>query len=94
MFEVDVVLDIEKLPAGDELPQTVDYVAVVEEILAINQSNTFHLLETFAKVVIKRLFEKFAKVERIEMCVRKRLRLEGAKLHSVVVSVDRTRTEV
>ena len=94
LFWIDAFIEINELPPNDDISSTLDYVEVINEISAVNEDEKFHLLETFAKVLVERLFVKFAMIERIEIRVRKRLRLDGAKLKDVAVILKRARTEV
>ncbi len=70
LFSVDVELELDP-PKEDNLSQTVDYTQVIERIYAVNDSQSFQLIETFAQAIAKAIVSDFLKVERVRVRVRK-----------------------
>jgi dihydroneopterin aldolase len=92
-FFIDVELELERSSHRDELPATVDYVAVIREAQEVNESECFQLLESFARALAGRFIERFEPVRRARVRVRKRLpNAVGAELDWVAVEVDLGRT--
>jgi 7,8-dihydroneopterin aldolase/epimerase/oxygenase len=55
---------------ADEFAQTIDYGAVVQEVLAIAAASSRHLIETLAVDIADRLMERFP-MARLEVVIRK-----------------------
>jgi len=71
-FWIDAVLEVPP-PEEDDLESTVDYSAVMETIGELSESRRFRLLESFARALAEGLLERFPRVERARVRVRKRL---------------------
>lgn len=79
-FYIDAQLEIERPSKADELSETVDYTAVIETIRQLNSAHQFKLLESFARALAEGLIERFPKVRRAKVRVRKRLLWSGSDL--------------
>lgn len=90
-FLVDVVLNV-PAPEDDKLENTVDYTAVVETICELSGSRQFRLLESLAQALAAGIVEKFPKVKRACVRVRKRLPSSRAALRWVAAEVELART--
>lgn len=91
-FFLDVELELERSSHRDELPATVDYVAVIREAQALNESESFRLLETFARTLAGRFLERFEPVRWARVRVRKRPpEAVNAELAWVAAEVELTR---
>ncbi|MEK7221700.1 MAG: dihydroneopterin aldolase [Nitrospirota bacterium] len=69
---VDLELSLDMAPAAatDDLVRTVDYLRVTERVLAIAQTQRFHLLETMAERMAQAILSEFAITE-VALWVRK-----------------------
>jgi len=69
---VDLELSLDMAPAAatDDLVRTVDYLRVTERVLAIAQTQRFHLLETVAERMAQAILSEFAVTE-VALWVRK-----------------------
>ncbi len=70
LFAVDVELECHP-PKEDTLSETVDYTRVIERIYAVNNSQSFQLIETFAGAIAEAIVRDFLKVQRVRVRVRK-----------------------
>ena len=86
-FLIDAVLDVAS-PRRDELGSTVDYSAVIETILELSASEPFQLLESLARALAEGLLERFPRVERARVRVRKRLPSARGALDWVAADVE------
>lgn len=90
-YFIDIRLELDSFSGQDELSETVDYVAVIEEVKAVNRSNSFQLIETFAKALAERLIDKFAKVDSAKVRVRKMPDIDGVEFDWVAAEIFLTR---
>jgi len=72
-FEVDVQLDVDAAVAeqSDLLADTVDYSRVAEVIVGIGTGEPHHLLESLARRMLDAVGEKFPRVRRMQIELRK-----------------------
>jgi 7,8-dihydroneopterin aldolase/epimerase/oxygenase len=72
-FEVDVELDVDAAVAeqSDLLADTVDYSRVAEVIVGIGTGEPHHLLESLARRMLDAVRERFPRVRRMRIEVRK-----------------------
>jgi dihydroneopterin aldolase len=68
-FLVDVTLELPE-PGADELAATTDYRRVRDIVHTVNESGSFHLLETLARTIADSLYEQLLP-ERVRVRVRK-----------------------
>ncbi|MBU0509441.1 dihydroneopterin aldolase [bacterium] len=92
-FEVDVeaVGDFARRAGSDDLHWTVDYTLLYRAVAEIFNRQNYQLLETCAAVIADELLERFEKVERITVRVRKPHVPMGGTLKNVEVEVTRGR---
>lgn len=72
-FEVDVSMDLDIGEAArhDRLSATVDYEKIYRLVHDIVTQNNFYLIERLAFLIAHRVQETYARVERVEVTVRK-----------------------
>ncbi|HMF40773.1 MAG TPA: dihydroneopterin aldolase [Polyangia bacterium] len=72
-FEVDVELDVDAAVAeqSDLLADTVDYSRVADVVVAIGTGEPHHLLESLARRMLDAIRERFPRVRRIQIELRK-----------------------
>ena len=85
-FTVDMVADVRKAAATDELADALDYSAVAATIAAVVREGRFRLIETAAEDVAERLLADFP-VASLRLEVRKPIR-DG---YTAAVTIERTR---
>ena len=85
MLSVDVELNLELSKAGksDDLSDTVDYVAVFDEIKIIAEGS-YALIETVAENIADKILSSFAPVETVKVIVRKAAPAEVGEFDAVV----------
>ena len=90
--EIDLELetDLYRAAASDDLPDTVDYVAVFEVISRI-AGREHHLVETLAERICEALLSAFPRVDQVRIDARKVAPLPGA-VRSAGVRLARRRT--
>ena len=72
-FEVDVELDVDVAAAerSDLLADTVDYSRVAEAIVGVGTGEPHHLLESLARRMVEAVRERFPRLRRIQIELRK-----------------------
>ena len=72
-FEVDIEMDVDAAVAerSDLLADTVDYSRVAEAIVAVGTGEPHHLLESLARQMVDAVGERFPRVRRIQLELRK-----------------------
>jgi dihydroneopterin aldolase len=72
-FEVDLIFkaDLRKAGSTDDLNDTIDYQNVLEEVQAVMNGPSMKLIETLTKKIGDRLFEHFARIQSLDVIVRK-----------------------
>ena len=72
-FEVDVELGVDVAAAerSDKLADTVDYSKVAEVIVGVGAGEPHHLLESLARQMVDAVAERFPRVRRIQLELRK-----------------------
>jgi dihydroneopterin aldolase len=72
-FEVDIEMQVDAAVAerSDLLADTVDYSRVAEVIVAIGTGEPHHLLESLARQMLEGVRERFPRIRRIEIELRK-----------------------
>ncbi len=68
--DLELSLDMALAAAADDLARTVDYLKVAEQVLAIVQTQRFHLLETMAERLAQAILSEFPVAE-VTLWVRK-----------------------
>jgi 7,8-dihydroneopterin aldolase/epimerase/oxygenase len=86
IFSVDMVTDVRKPAATDDLADALDYSAVAATIATVVQEGKFHLIETAAERVAARLLAEYP-LTRLRLEVRKPLPAG----HTATVTIERTR---
>ena len=69
--DLDLWADLEEAGRTASLAQTIDYREVAEDVRALCEGRPFHLVEAMARSVLDRVFERFARVSRANVRVRK-----------------------
>jgi dihydroneopterin aldolase len=90
LFVYDLELEVPE-PASDELEETVDYREVVGLVRELSDARRFQLLESLAAAVADALLERFGRVERVCVRVRKPEVDPGAPVEFAAASVRRER---
>jgi dihydroneopterin aldolase len=72
-FEVDVELEVDAAVAeqGDLLADTVDYSRVADVIVGVGTGEPHHLLESLARRMVDGIRERFPRVRRVQIELRK-----------------------
>ena len=87
LFSVDMVADVRKAAASDNLADALDYSAVASAIAAVVRDGKFHLIETAAERVASRLLADFL-VSWLRLEVRKPITAGG---YTAAITIERTR---
>jgi dihydroneopterin aldolase len=87
VISVDMVADVQKAAASDNLADALDYSAVASTITAIVRDGKFHLIETAAERVAERLLTDFP-VASLRLHVRKLITADG---YIAAITIERTR---
>ena len=69
-IDLELAFDMTAAAAQDDLARTVDYTKVSERVIAVAQSNQFHLLETLAERLAGAILAEFP-VSEVDLWVRK-----------------------
>ncbi len=89
-FDVEMEVDLEPAAASDRVEDTVNYMAVHEEVRGMVRDQHFHLLESLAGAIAGRLIDRF-EATRVEVRVRKsNLPLSGGRVE-VALTRERPR---
>lgn len=72
-FEVDLVFsaDFQKAASSDNLANTIDYQEAADTVQSVIEGPSVKLIETLTGRIGDQLFERFKKVQRLEVSVRK-----------------------
>lgn len=89
--DVEIFLDLELAMKSDDLKDTVDYRNVYEVIKEVVMSNKYMLLERVLGKIFEALFANFAKVQQLNISVRKNTPSLGGIVESVEISASRLR---
>ncbi len=87
VFTVDMVADVRKAAATDDLADALDYSAVAAAITAVVRDGKFRLIETAAERVAERLLADFP-ITRLRLELRKPI---ATGSYIAVVTTERTR---
>ena len=87
LFSVDMVADVRRAAATDDLADALDYSAVARTIAAVVRDGKFHLIETAAERVASRLFADFP-VSRLRLELRKPITAGG---YTAAITIERER---
>ena len=83
VFVVDACLDLERPSRRDELGETVDYTTVIQALRGLNEVHQFQLIESLAQALAESLIERFPRIQKARVRVRKRLPTSNADLEWV-----------
>lgn len=92
VFVVDVRVEIERRSDRDELASTVDYTAILEAMRQLNETQRFQLIESLAQALANDLIERFPRIQRARVRVRKRLPATRGDVKWVAAEVVRERS--
>ena len=70
-FEVDIEMECDLSGISDDLNETVDYLSVYNEVKKNFESRTSNLIETANREIGELILEKFPKVMRVTVSIRK-----------------------
>jgi 7,8-dihydroneopterin aldolase/epimerase/oxygenase len=87
LFSVDMVADVRKAAASDDLADALDYSAVASTIAAMVRDGRFRLIETAAERVAERLLADFP-VTWLRLQVRKPI---NAGAYTAAITIERAR---
>ena len=87
VFSLDMVADVRKAAASDNLADALDYSAVASTITAVVRGGKFHLIETAAERVAERLLADFP-VTWLRLELRKPI-ANGA--YTAAITIERSR---
>ena len=87
LFSVDMVADVRRAAATDDLADALDYSAVANTIATVVRDGKFHLIETAAERVAERLLADFP-VTWLRLELRKPITADG---YTAAVTIERTR---
>ena len=87
LFSVDMVADVRRAAATDDLADALDYSAVASTIAAVVREGKFHLIETAAERVAERLLADFP-VTWLRLELRKPI---TAGAYTAAITIERTR---
>lgn len=92
-FEVDLELGLDLRPAGetDDLARTVDYGLVHETVRRVVEGPSLDLLEALAEAIARSVLAEHARVEEVEVRVRKPEVQLGGPLDFAGVQIRRSR---
>ena len=88
LFSVDMVADVRRAAATDDLADALDYSAVAAAIAAVVREGKFHLIETVAERVAERLLADFP-VSWLRLELRKPI--AGTPSYTAAITIERTR---
>jgi dihydroneopterin aldolase len=95
-FTVDVILAVDLQSAGqsDRLDDTVSYSAVYKVVRGIVEGEPRDLIEAVAESIASQILERFLRVERLSVTVRKPdVPLKGSMLDAAGVRITRWRSD-
>jgi dihydroneopterin aldolase len=87
VISVDMVTDVRKAAASDNLADALDYSAVASTITAIVRDGKFHLIETAAERIAERLLADFP-VTRLRLELRKPI---ANASYTATITIERIR---
>ena len=87
VFSGDIVADVRRAAATDDLADALDYSAVARTITSVVREGKFRLIETAAERVAERLLADFP-VTRLRLEVRKPI---DSGAYTAVITIERTR---
>jgi dihydroneopterin aldolase len=87
VISVDMVADVQKAAASDNLANALDYSAVASTITAIVRDGKFHLIETAAERIAERLLADFP-VTRLRLELRKPI---ANASYTATITIERIR---
>ena len=87
VFNVDMVADVRKAAASDNLADALDYSAVARTIAAVVREGKFHLIETAAECVASRLLADFP-MSWLRLELRKPI---ANAAYTAVITIERSR---
>ena len=93
LFDLVVDVDMENSIHSDHLTDTVDYSQLVE-LIKIENKQRSKLLEHLGGRIIKKIFDRFTKVDKIKLSIQKINPPISAELESVGVILEESRAEL
>ncbi len=95
-FHFDVILELDLSKAGqtDALEDSVSYADVYKVLETVVVGERFQLLEALAHTIVKRVFMLDARIEGVEVCVRKPQAPIPGHFSHASVTIKRYRSEV
>lgn len=90
LLDIELGIDLRAAAASDRLRDAVNYRAVADEALELCRSRSFHLVETLAETLARRLFERFP-ITSLKLSVGKPGAVPEAR--TVAVRIERRRED-
>lgn len=89
--DVDLFLDLSAAAGTDRIDAAVDYQQACEVILEVGRSRKYHLIESLASEILTALLDRFPRLERVGIRLRKSSLPFDAHMDYVEVSLERGR---
>jgi dihydroneopterin aldolase len=70
-IDLDLWADLEEAGRTADLSRTIDYRVVADDVRELCEGRPFHLVEALARAILDRVFERFERVSRTDVRVRK-----------------------
>jgi len=92
-IDLEMYTNLEKAGNSDNLEDTIDYSEVFNIIKIITENNKFQLIEKLAETIVKALLQKYSKIDKVRICVKKpKAPIEG-EFDWVGVELERSKTK-
>ena len=92
LIDVEMEADLKKPGLTDNLEDTVSYSAVNKLITQIVQNTSFNLIERLAEELCTAILQKYEKIEKVKLCVKKPKAPMKGTFKWVGVEIERSRT--
>jgi dihydroneopterin aldolase len=92
LINVEMEADLRKPCLSDNLEDTVSYSAVNKLITRIVQNTSFNLVERLAEELCTAILQKYEKIEKVKLCVKKPKAPMKGTFKWVGVEIERSRT--
>src|SRR5690242_9502319 len=92
-IDVELILDLKKAGASDELEDTVNYAGVYDVVKTITESRKFRLIEKLADSISREILSRYNTIEGIIVCVRKPHAPIVGEFDWMAVNIERWRND-
>lgn len=90
LLDLELGADLRQAAASDQLRDAINYRAVADEVIRLAQAREYHLIETLAETLARRLFERFP-ILGLRLAVYKPGAVQQAR--TVAVRIERRRED-